>query len=88
MNKNVVDDIMRGLGDTLVKLESVKGDVEKQVRARLNIALDKLDIVSRDEYELQQAMSSRLYERLEALEKRVALLEQQVPISQRDDLPA
>ena len=79
MNKNVVDDIMRGLGDTLVKLESVKGDVEKQVRARLSIALDKLDIVSRDEYELQQAMTSRLYERLEVLEKRVAALEPQTP---------
>ena len=79
MNKNVVDDIMRGLGDTLVKLESVKGDVEKQVRARLSIALDKLDIVSRDEYELQQAMTSRLYERLEVLEKRVAALEPQNP---------
>lgn len=88
MQNNVVDEIMRGLGDTLVKLESVKGDVEKQVRARLNTALDKLDIVNRDEYELQQAMTARLYERLEALEKRMALLEQQVPVSHRDDLPA
>jgi len=50
-------------------------DIEKQVKALLNSALAKLDVVSREEFETQQAVLLRTRERLEALEKRVAELE-------------
>ena len=52
-------------------------EVEKQVKALLQSALAKLDIVSREEFETQQTVLLRTRERLEALEKRVAELEQQ-----------
>ncbi|PRB78961.1 accessory factor UbiK family protein [Pseudomonas sp. MYb185] len=50
-------------------------DIEKQLKALLNSALAKLDVVSREEFETQQAVLLRTRERLEALEKRVAELE-------------
>ena len=50
-------------------------DIEKQLKALLQSALSKLDAVSRDEFETQQTVLLRTRERLEALEKRVAELE-------------
>lgn len=50
-------------------------DIEKQLKALINSALTKLDVVSREEFETQQAVLLRTRERLEALEKRVAELE-------------
>lgn len=50
-------------------------DVEKQLKAMLQSALSRLDVVSREEFETQQTVLLRTRERLEALEKRVAELE-------------
>ena len=46
---------------------------------RLHRALSKLDVVSRDEFDTQQAVLMRTRERLEALEKRVSELEAKAP---------
>lgn len=54
-------------------------EVEKRVKAALQSALSRLDVVSRDEFETQQAVLLRTRERLEALEKRVAELEAMRP---------
>ncbi|PKM28800.1 MAG: hypothetical protein CVV07_13350 [Gammaproteobacteria bacterium HGW-Gammaproteobacteria-11] len=51
-------------------------DVEKHLKALLQSALAKLDVVSRDEFDTQQVVLQRTRERLEALEKRVTELEQ------------
>lgn len=40
-------------------------------------ALQKLDVVTREEFDVQVAMLARTREKLEALEKQVAALEQQ-----------
>ena len=50
-------------------------DIEKQLKALVQGALSKLDVVSREEFETQQTVLLRTRERLEALEKRVAELE-------------
>ncbi|SDS89302.1 hypothetical protein SAMN05216198_3071 [Halopseudomonas litoralis] len=51
-------------------------ELESQFKALVQSALAKLDVVSREEFETQQAVLLRTRERLEALEKRVAELEQ------------
>lgn len=76
IRRTLVDELVRGITETVVKLGSVKDDVEKQVRATITATLDRLDVVTRDEYEVQQAMASRLRERLESLEQRVVQLEE------------
>ena len=50
-------------------------DMEKQLKALVQSALSRLDVVSREEFETQQTVLLRTRERLEALEKRVAELE-------------
>jgi len=50
-------------------------DVEKNVRALLSQAFAKLDLVTREEFEVQAQLLARTQERLSALEARVAELE-------------
>ncbi len=51
-------------------------EIEKHLKALVQNALSKLDVVSRDEFDTQQVVLMRTRERLEALEARVAELEQ------------
>lgn len=55
-----------------------KDDVEKNLHALLQSTLSKLDLVSREEFEVQKAVLAKTRSRLEELEKRVAELEQRV----------
>ena len=50
-------------------------DLEKNVRALLSSALARLDLVSREEYEIQSQVLARAREKLAVLENRVAELE-------------
>lgn len=50
-------------------------DLEKNARALLASAFAKLDLVTREEFDLQVAMLARTREKLTALEARVAALE-------------
>jgi BMFP domain-containing protein YqiC len=50
-------------------------DVEKNVRALLSSALTRLDLVTREEFDVQQEVLRRASEKLQDMEARVALLE-------------
>jgi BMFP domain-containing protein YqiC len=52
-------------------------DAEKNLRAVLTAQLNKLDLVTRDDFEIQKALLSRAQERLAALEQRLAEIEGQ-----------
>ncbi|WP_026602505.1 ubiquinone biosynthesis accessory factor UbiK [Methylomonas sp. 11b] len=60
-------------------LTNLKDDVEKNIHALLQSGLSKLDLVSREEFEVQKAVLAKTRARLEELEKRVAELEQRIP---------
>ena len=51
------------------------GDVEKNLRASLAGVFAKLDLVSREEFDVQREVLARTRAKLEALEARVAELE-------------
>lgn len=59
-------------------LNNFKDDMEKNVHALLQSALSKLDLVSREEFEVQKAVLAKTRSRLEDLEKRVAELEKTI----------
>lgn len=59
-------------------LNNFKDDMEKNVHALLQSALSKLDLVSREEFEVQKAVLAKTRSRLEDLEKKVAELEKQL----------
>ncbi|MCP5267419.1 MAG: accessory factor UbiK family protein [Zoogloeaceae bacterium] len=50
-------------------------DIEKNVKAMLASVFEKMDLVSRDEFDIQSALLARTREKLTALEARVAELE-------------
>jgi ubiquinone biosynthesis accessory factor UbiK len=56
-------------------LKSVRDDLEQNFQSVLRAGLGKLDLVSREEFEVQQAVLRRTREKLEALEERLASIE-------------
>jgi hypothetical protein len=56
-------------------LRAMKSDVEQNFKAVLQSGLAKLDLVSRQEFDVQAGVLARTREKLEALEQRLAALE-------------
>jgi len=75
---NALDDLARKLGESLPpQLRALQQDVEQNFRAVLQSGLAKLDLVTRQEFDVQAGVLARTREKLEALEKRLAELERQ-----------
>ncbi len=55
----------------------LREDTRENVRAAMADALRRMDIVTREEFDTQRAVLQRTREKLEALEARVASLEQE-----------
>ncbi|MBI5041241.1 MAG: accessory factor UbiK family protein [Gammaproteobacteria bacterium] len=53
-------------------------DVDRNVRAAVQAALNRLDLVTREEFEVQAKVLARTRTQLESLKQRVAQLETQV----------
>lgn len=53
-------------------------DIEKNLKAGLQSALQKMDLVTREEYEVQTALLARTREKLEALDAKLKLLEEKL----------
>jgi BMFP domain-containing protein YqiC len=53
-------------------------DIEKNVKAMLNQGFSKLDLVTREEFDVQTQVLAKTRAKLEALEARVAELESQL----------
>jgi len=70
------DIFFNSITDVLPKgLLSLHQDLEKNLRVALDSGLRKMNLVTREEFEVQTAVLERTRTRLEALEARVALLE-------------
>jgi ubiquinone biosynthesis accessory factor UbiK len=59
-------------------LVTAKNDLERNVKSVLQAGLKKLDLVTREEFEVQRAVLLRTREKLEALEATLAGLEAKV----------
>ena len=58
----------------MARFGSVKEDLDKQLKTVIANALDRLDLVTREEFEIQQELNTRLAARVAALEARLAEL--------------
>ncbi len=56
-------------------LQALQSDIQRNLRASLEAGLTKLDLVTREEFDVQAAVLARTREKLAALEARVAELE-------------
>lgn len=59
-------------------LSNLKEDLEKSFHAILQSALGRLDLVTREEFEVQKAVLAKTRAKLEDLEKRVAAMEARI----------
>jgi ubiquinone biosynthesis accessory factor UbiK len=74
-----IDDIASRLMNSIPPgLNSFKEDMEKNTHAILQSAFSRLDLVTREEFEVQKAVLAKTRSKLEALEKRVADMEAQL----------
>ena len=74
----MLDDLARKLADAVpAGVRELQQDLEKNFHATLQAAFNKMELVTREEFEVQTALLARTREKLDALEKQVAELEQQ-----------
>lgn len=88
MANESIDRLARVLAETLPQgLHSVREEIENNFRAVLKTGLGKLDLVTREEFEVQQAVLARTREKLEALEERLSSMEAAPPPGKRSNSP-
>ena len=76
MNEESVEGLARRLAESVpAGLKSVREDLESNFRAVLRSGLGKLDLVTREEFDVQQAVLARTREKLEALESKLDEIE-------------
>ena len=72
-NQKTIEEISAKIKDMLG--QSPAADIEKNLRAVLQSVFNKLDLVTREEFDVQQAVLLRTREKLEQLEIKVARME-------------
>jgi BMFP domain-containing protein YqiC len=76
LDPKVIDDLSRKLAKNLPGgLATLQEDFQRNAAASLQAALARLDLVTREEFDVQQAVLARTREKLQALEQQVAALE-------------
>ena len=75
--KQILDELAGKIGGAIA--ESPVKDVEKNVKPLLGSTFSKLDLVTREEFDIQQQVLIKTREKLAALEARLAKLEADAP---------
>jgi len=76
IDPKVFDDLAQRLSAAVPGgVRELQGDIEKNLRAALQAGLGKLELVTREEFDVQTAVLARSRQKLDALAARVASLE-------------
>jgi BMFP domain-containing protein YqiC len=76
---NIVNQFIKQFNQAFVPGAQALGDeVQMQVRSAMTSALQKMNLVTREEFDTQQAVLMRSREKLDALEQQIAELEETV----------
>lgn len=73
MDRKILDDINERLREVFA--QSPAADLEKNMRAMLNGVFARLDLVTREEFDIQRQVLARTREKLERLEIQLTELE-------------
>lgn len=75
-SKAVLDSLQEKMPTGIASgLQDLQSDFEHNIRAAIEANLKKLNLVTRDEFDIQQQVLQRTREKLESLEAKVAELE-------------
>ena len=79
LDTKFIDDLARQISESIPSgIKEMQKDVEKNVHTLLQSAFDRLDLVTREEFDVQTKVLARSRARLEQLEQQVAALEHQL----------
>lgn len=77
MNNDSIQDLAKKLAESLPSsVRAVRDELEQNFSAVLKSGLSRLDLVTREEFEVQEAVLARTRQKLEALEARLAEYEE------------
>ena len=86
IDTKTLDELARKLAATMpAGLIAFQRDIEKNLRAGLENLFQRLDLVTREEYDVQVSLLARSREKLNALEKRIDELEKAGDVFQTTD---
>ena len=72
---DLLDEISQQFSKLADNKSQVKEDIKQNIHTFLNSGLSKLDVVSREEFEIQQQILQRTRQKVELLEQNLAELE-------------
>lgn len=76
IDPKILDDLAKRLADALPSgVRDLQRDVEKNFHAALQAGFNKLNLVTREEFEVQTAVLNRTRAKVDALEKQVTDIE-------------
>ncbi len=76
MTKDSIDNLARKLAESVPEgLRSMREDLETNFQGVLRSGISKLDLVTREEFEVQEAVLARTREKLERLEEKLEEIE-------------
>ncbi|MFZ0254321.1 MAG: accessory factor UbiK family protein [Gammaproteobacteria bacterium] len=83
LNPKFIDELTRKIVDTLPEgIAQLQNDIRKNIRAAVASAFERMDLVTRQEFDVQAGVLARTREKLSALEEKVAALEQEAASGQ------
>lgn len=78
VDPKIIDDLARRVSAAVPEgVRALQADLEQNFRAALQAGLGRLDLVTREEFDVQRGVLKRTRQKLEALEARLEALEEQ-----------
>lgn len=78
VDPKIIDDLARRVSAAMPEgVRALQADLEQNFRAALQAGLGRLDLVTREEFDVQRGVLKRTRQKLEALEARLEALEEQ-----------
>jgi ubiquinone biosynthesis accessory factor UbiK len=76
IDPNVLDQLTKRLSDSIPdSFKLLQSDIEKNFKASVQSIFSDMNLVSRDEFDIQAALLARTVEKLKQLEERISELE-------------
>lgn len=88
INNRILDDLTRVTNSALGTMTGVKGEVDALVRQQFEKILMGMDLVTREEFDIVHDVAIRAAERIDALEARIADLENRLEAASAPAKPA
>ncbi|MFQ5355140.1 MAG: accessory factor UbiK family protein [Mariprofundaceae bacterium] len=74
----LLDELADKLSEGVKRLDGVKVEAQSQVRSALEAVFQNMDVVSREQMEVQEALLIKTREKIKILEERIETLEAQL----------